>query len=77
MKPLLIVGAGNFPPEVEELARLNSYDTFSFVDDNPESRCQPEIGSLMFMLMHVLQQSAVVQLYVVLDMAMLCVAEVV
>ena len=33
MKSLLIVGAGNFPPEVEELARLNGYDDFAFVDD--------------------------------------------
>lgn len=49
MKSLLIVGAGNFPPEVEELARLCGYDTFAFVDDNPEARCQPVIGSLMFL----------------------------
>jgi acetyltransferase-like isoleucine patch superfamily enzyme len=49
MKKLLIVGAGNFPPEVEELARLNGYDTFAFVDDNPNARCQPVIGPLMFL----------------------------
>ncbi|SEG13995.1 transferase hexapeptide (six repeat-containing protein) [Eubacterium ruminantium] len=49
MKSLLIVGAGNFPPEVEELARLNGYDDFAFVDDNPSARCQPVIGSLMFL----------------------------
>lgn len=46
MKSLLIVGAGNFPPEVEELARLNCYDDFAFVDDNPQARCQPVIGPL-------------------------------
>ena len=49
MKSLLIVGAGSFPPEVEELARLNGYDTFAFVDDNPDARCQPVIGPLMFL----------------------------
>lgn len=49
MKSLLIVGAGNFPPEVEELARLNGYDTFAYVDDNPKARCQPVIGPLMFL----------------------------
>ena len=49
MKPLLIVGAGNFPPEVEELARLNGYDDFAFVDDNPSARCQPVVGPLMFL----------------------------
>ena len=49
MKPLLIVGAGNFPPEVEELARLNGYNTFAYVDDNPQARCQPVIGPLSFL----------------------------
>ena len=49
MKSLLIVGAGNFPPEVEELARLNGYDDFVFVDDNPYARCQPVIGPLMYL----------------------------
>ena len=49
MKSLLIVGAGNFPPEVEELARLNGYNDFVFVDDNPYARCQPVIGSLMYL----------------------------
>lgn len=49
MKSLLIVGAGNFPPEVEELARLNGYDSFAYVDDNPEARCQPIIGPLMLL----------------------------
>lgn len=49
MKSLLIVGAGNFPPEVEELARLNGYDDFAFVDDNPSARCQPVVGPLMFL----------------------------
>lgn len=49
MKSLLIVGTGNFPPEVEELARLNGYDDFAFVDDNPSARCQPVVGPLMFL----------------------------
>ena len=46
MKSLLIVGAGSFPPEVEELARFYGYDDFVYVDDNPEARCQPVIGPL-------------------------------
>lgn len=46
MKKLLIIGAGNFPPEVEELARLNGYDEFAFLDDDPKARCQPVIGNL-------------------------------
>lgn len=50
MKSLLIVGAGNFPPEVEELARLRGYDRFAYVDDNPEARCQPVIGPLDLLL---------------------------
>lgn len=49
MKKLLIIGAGNFPPEVEELAKLNGYDTFAFVNDNPYAICQPIIGPLMFL----------------------------
>ena len=49
MKSLLIIGAGNFPPEVEELAHLCGYDHFAYVDDNPAARCQPVIGSLKFL----------------------------
>ena len=49
MKSLLIVGAGNFPPEVEELAKLNGYDNFAYIDDNPNARCQPVIGPLMLL----------------------------
>jgi acetyltransferase-like isoleucine patch superfamily enzyme len=46
VKKLLIIGAGNFPPEVEELACLNGYDEFAFLDDDPKARCQPVIGNL-------------------------------
>lgn len=46
MKKLLIIGAGNFPPEVEELARLNGYDSFAYLDDNLNARCKPVIGTL-------------------------------
>ena len=53
MKKLLIVGAGRFPPEVEELARLNGYDSFAYLDDNPEARCQPIIGNLASLPDHV------------------------
>lgn len=45
MKSLLIIGAGSFATEVEELARLLGYDDIAFLDDNPEnSCCKPVIG---------------------------------
>ena len=34
MKSLLIIGAGSFSVEVEELAMLLGYDSFDYVDDN-------------------------------------------
>lgn len=34
MKSLLIVGAGSFSTEVEEIARFNGYDNIAFADDN-------------------------------------------
>lgn len=44
---LLIIGAGGFAIEVEELARLNGYDEIAFLDDNPDdSRCKPVIGRI-------------------------------
>lgn len=44
---LLIVGAGSFSTEVEELARLLGYDEIAFLDDNAETaRCSPVIGKL-------------------------------
>lgn len=49
MKSLLIVGAGNFPPEVEELACLCGYDDFAYLDDNPVARCQSVISPLKFL----------------------------
>lgn len=61
MKSLLIVGAGNFPPEVEELAGMNGYDNFVYLDDNPDARCQPVIGSLDLIPMFVKEyQEAIV-----------------
>lgn len=33
---LLIIGAGSFSTEIEELARLQGYDDITFVDDRPE-----------------------------------------
>lgn len=45
-KSLLIVGAGTFATEVEELARLLGYDDIGFIDDNPEKAlAQPVVGS--------------------------------
>ena len=47
MKSLLIVGAGSFAPEVEELARLLDYDEIAFLDDNLDAAyCQPVIGTM-------------------------------
>lgn len=45
MNPLLIVGAGSFSPEAEELARLLGYDEIAFLDDRPEgAMSSPVIG---------------------------------
>ena len=37
MKPLLIIGAGSFSTEVEELSRLYGYTDIAFLDDNAPS----------------------------------------
>ena len=34
-KNLLIIGAGKFSAEIEELARLNGYTDIAFLDDKP------------------------------------------
>ena len=45
MKSLLILGAGSFSTEVEELARQLGYNDIAFLDDSPNTaRCQPIIG---------------------------------
>ena len=47
MSSLLIVGAGAFATEVDELARLCGYNDVAFLDDNPSAaRCTPVIGKL-------------------------------
>ena len=43
---LLIVGAGTFSTEVEELARINGFSAISFLDDNCNSCSKPVIGTL-------------------------------
>ena len=46
MTSLLIIGAGSFSPEVEELARLLGYNDIAFLDDNPSTAfCSPVIGT--------------------------------
>lgn len=46
MKSLLIIGAGSFSPEVDELARLLGYTDIAFLDDNPATAMsEPVIGS--------------------------------
>jgi len=43
---LLIIGAGTFSTEVEEMARLLGYDEIAFVDDNPKKAVAgPVIGT--------------------------------
>ena len=44
---LLIIGAGSFSTEIEELARLLGYDDISFLDDNPDkAKTHPVIGTM-------------------------------
>lgn len=46
MTSLLIIGAGSFSPEVEELAYLLGYKDLAFLDDNPANAyCSPVIGT--------------------------------
>ena len=47
MKSLLIIGAGSFSTEVEELACLCGYRDIAFLDDNPNGACSsPVIGTI-------------------------------
>ncbi len=49
MKSLLIIGAGSFAPEVEELASLLDYKDIAFLDDNPATAyCSPVIGKTAY-----------------------------
>lgn len=44
---LLIVGAGSFSTEIEEMARLLGYDDIAFLDDNPDkAKANPVIGTM-------------------------------
>jgi len=43
---LLIIGAGTFSTEVEELARLNGYTNIAFIDDMPSKWSSPVIGRM-------------------------------
>ena len=46
MKSLLIIGAGSFSTEVDELAMLLGYTDIAFLDDNPyKAMSEPVIGS--------------------------------
>ena len=47
MKSLLIIGAGSFSTEIEELARFQGYNEIAFVDDNcTNSRSHPVVGTM-------------------------------
>jgi NDP-sugar pyrophosphorylase family protein len=47
MKSLLIIGAGSFASEVEEMARLIGYSDIAFLDDHPDrARCSPVVGGM-------------------------------
>ena len=44
---LLIIGAGSFSTEIEEIARLLGYDDIAFLDDNPDkAKAHPVIGTM-------------------------------
>lgn len=44
---LLIIGAGSFSTEIEELARLCGYNDIAFLDDNPDKAlAHPVIGTM-------------------------------
>ena len=44
---LLIIGAGSFSTEIEEMARLLGYDDIAFLDDNPDkAKAHPVIGTM-------------------------------
>ena len=44
---LLIIGAGSFSTEIDELARLLGYTDIAFIDDHPEAaRSTPVIGGM-------------------------------
>ena len=43
-KNLLIVGAGTFSTEIEELSRLNGYTDIAFLDDKSSNWVSPVIG---------------------------------
>ena len=44
---LLIIGAGSFSTEIEEMARLLGYDDIAFLDDNPDNaKANPVIGAM-------------------------------
>lgn len=47
MSSLLVVGAGSFATEVEEIANLCGYSETAFLDDNLDNtRCKPVLGCL-------------------------------
>ncbi len=47
MRRLLVIGAGSFSTEIDELARFQGYEEIAFVDDNPvDSRSHPVVGSM-------------------------------
>lgn len=44
---LLIIGAGSFSTEIEEMARLLGYEDIAFIDDNPDKAVSsPVIGTM-------------------------------
>ena len=45
-KSLLIIGAGKFSTEIEELARLNGYTDIAFLDDKLSKWSTPVIGTI-------------------------------
>lgn len=47
MKSLLVLGAGTFAPQIEEIAQEEGYKKIAFLDDNPDAAyCEPVIGKM-------------------------------
>lgn len=47
MKSLLVLGAGSFAPQVEEIAQMEGYEKIAFLVDNPDAAyCEPVIGKM-------------------------------
>ena len=60
MDVILVVGAGSFASEDEQILILSRYDSIAFIDDYPEkARCIPVVGKISELAVqerHMIQQ---------------------